>query len=221
MESHRIDYIPGCVELGDFDPTSTTIAIAPGGQLEKLPPAAVAATFDRYFAEAQARATGTRKWVSYTPYELRTVGTFVRLGQPRRAHELLDFFLAGRRPPAWHQWAEVVWRDPKTPKFIGDMPHGWVASDFLRSALDLFAYDRDDGVLVIGAGLKPEWVRGATGVVVRGLRTHEGTLDYTMRGNRVSISGNLDARRGIAIRSPFTGKEIVVHSVPADVRLPE
>src|SRR5581483_4742523 len=99
MAAKNIDYIPGSVELGDFDPTSTTIAISPGGQLGRLPQRAVSATFDRYFAEAQARAAGTKAWENYTPYELRTVGTFIRLGQPQRAHELLDFFLAGQRPP--------------------------------------------------------------------------------------------------------------------------
>jgi len=221
MEAHHIDSIPGSVELGDYDPTSTTIAISPGGQLGRLPSSAVAATFDRYFAESHARASGARPWESYTPYELRTVGTFIRLGQPARAHELLDFFFRGQRPPEWHEWAEVVWRDPRTPKFIGDMPHGWVGSDYLRSVLDMFAYDRDDGMLVIGAGLDPEWIRQAPGVVVRGLRTHEGTLNYTMLGDRVSISGNLDARRGIVIRSPRNGKEVVVHRVPIEVRLPK
>ena len=28
---HRIDYLPGAAELGDFDPASSTIAFAPGG----------------------------------------------------------------------------------------------------------------------------------------------------------------------------------------------
>jgi hypothetical protein len=217
MEMHKIDFIPGSVELGDYDPTSTTIAISPGGQLGKLPPSAVARTFDRYFENARARATGKVEWENYTPYELRTVGTFVRLGQPERAHELLDFFFLGQRPPEWREWAEVVWRDPKAPKFIGDMPHGWVGSDYLRSVLDTFAYDRQDGALVIGAGIRPEWVTQDPGVVVRGLHTHQGTLNFTMRGNRVHVSGDLDARRGIVIRSPLGHKEITIHHVPADV----
>jgi hypothetical protein len=214
MRMHKIDYIPGSVELGDYDPTSTTIAISPGGQLGKLPASAVARTFDRYFENARARATGTTHWESYTPYELRTVGTFIRLGQPERAHELLDFFFLGQRPPQWRQWAEVVWRDPKTPKFIGDMPHGWVGSDYLRSALDMFAYDRDDGVVVIGAGIQPEWTKGE-GVAVRGLRTHHGIVNFTMRGNRVHVSGDLDARGGVVVR--LGRKETTIHHLPADV----
>jgi len=187
MAAKKIDYIPGCVELGDFDPTSTTIAIAPGGQLSRLPARAVAATFDRYYTEAQARAAGTRDWENYTPYELRTVGTFVRLGQVQRAHDLLNFFFKGQRPADWRQWAEVVWRDAKAPKFIGDMPHGWVASDYLRSVLDMFAYDRDDGAIVIGGGVLPQWVTESPGVAVKNLSTHQGVVSFTMTGDRKSI----------------------------------
>ena len=84
----------------DFDATSTTIALSPGGELANLRDklrAAWSSTFERYWKEFEQRRTGT-DWKDYTPYELRTVGTFVRLGWTERAHELLDFFLEG--PPA-------------------------------------------------------------------------------------------------------------------------
>jgi hypothetical protein len=67
------------------------------------------------------------------------VGSFVRLGWRDRAQDLTRWFMADRRPAAWNQWAEVVGRDARQPRFVGDMPHGWVASDFIRAALDLFA----------------------------------------------------------------------------------
>src|ERR1051325_3443375 len=37
MAAKQIDYIPGCVELGDFDSTSTTIALWPCDELDSLP----------------------------------------------------------------------------------------------------------------------------------------------------------------------------------------
>jgi hypothetical protein len=86
---------------------------------------------------------GRRAWRDYTPYELRTVGALVRLGQPDRAHAMLDFFFKDQRPRGWNQWAEVVLPDPREPRFLGDMPHAWVSSDYIRSALDLFAFDRE------------------------------------------------------------------------------
>jgi hypothetical protein len=217
MARHRVDYIPGAADLGDFDATSTTIAIAPGGELANLPDAALRRTFEKYYENFQQRRDGRLAWDAYTPYELRAVGTFVRLGWKSRAHELLDFFFAGQRPAAWRQWAEVVWKDSLAPKFIGDMPHAWVASDYVRSILDFFAYERSaDSALVIGAGIPEIWVREDPGVHVAEVRTHYGHLSYTMRarGDSVVIDFPADAsaekRRARSLKVPTGG--IVVRS---------
>jgi hypothetical protein len=223
MSMHGIDFIPGAADLGDFDPTSTTVAIAPTGELASLPAAAVAATFDRYWQESMARSDGTRDWEAYTPYELRTVGTFVRLGQKDRAHALLDFFFRHQRPPAWNHWAEVVWRDAATPKFIGDMPHTWVGSDFIRSVLDMFVYERDDdGALVIGAGIPEAWAMSEEGVAIQDLHTWHGPVSFAMRGSvdevGVTIRGAPRAP-AIIVRSPLDRpiREALVNGTPAEV----
>ena len=156
---HGIDYMPGAAELGDFDATSSTIAFAPAGSARAVPPQLVDPTFERYWREFVARRDGAKPWEDYTPYELRTVGTFVRLGWRQRAHELLAFFMADRRPAGWNQWAEVVGRDARKPRFVGDIPHAWIESDYIRSVLDLFAYERDeDHALVLGAGVPMSWL---------------------------------------------------------------
>ena len=178
-QSHRIDYLPGSVELGDFDPTSSTIALAPAGDERFLPRALVAPTFERYWREFVARRDGKAAWKEYTPYELRNVAAFVRLGWRERAHELLNFFMEGRRPAAWNQWPEVVGRDPRAVRFIGDLPHAWVASDYIRSVLDLFAYERGDGAMVLAGGVPDPWLDRA-GIALRGLRTPYGTLNYSL-----------------------------------------
>jgi hypothetical protein len=193
VAAHGIDYLPGCAELGDFDPTSSTIAIAPLGELHRLPAPLVSATFERYWREFVERRDGRRAWDDYTPYELRTVSTFIRLGWRERAHAALDFFLHDRRPPAWNQWPEVIGRDPRQPRFIGDLPHGWVASDFIRAALDLFAYERErDQALVLGAGIPPDWL-GGSGIAVRDLRTPYGPLSYTVRNETAGVVWQLGA----------------------------
>jgi hypothetical protein len=185
--SHGITYLPGSAELGDFDPTSSTIAIAPAGELHRLPPALVQGTYERYWREFLDRRDGRIAWEDYTPYEIRTVGTFVRLGWRDRAHELLAFFLAGRRPPAWNQWPEVVGREPRKPRFVGDMPHGWIASDFIRSVLDLFVYEREgDRALVLAAGVSPDWMDGP-GITVKGLRTPYGPLTYSLKNEGANV----------------------------------
>ncbi len=198
IAAHRIDYIPGCVELGDFDPTSTTIAVEPGGEEQALPRAELLHTFERYWNESVARRDGQRQWDAYTPYELRTVGVMVRLGWRERAMAMLDFFMRDRRPAAWNQWAEVVDRDPRHARFIGDMPHTWVGSDFIRSFLDMLAYERDhDDALVIAAGVPRAWIDDPEGVVVSGLRTRWGALSYRARSEDGAIV--VDVADGLSV----------------------
>lgn len=240
MTNAKIDYIPGCAELGDFDATSTTVGVNPGGELGHIPEPQLHATFDRYFAyfqERKVRETGP----NYTPYETRLIGTFVHLGQRRRVEETLQFFMQDRRPPAWNHWAEVVWRDPATPKFIGDMPHTWVGSDFIRSVRTMFVYEHEqENTLVLGAGLPLSWVASPTGVRVEGLPTIHGPLTYGMKqeGDRLvaDIGGGLRIPAGgIVLAAPderpvrsmtINGRRlqggsgaIVIHELPASVIL--
>jgi hypothetical protein len=222
----RIDYIPGSVELADFDPTSTTIAVSPGGEAGRLPGPLLARTFDKYFQEARQRGLGYKPWDAYTPYELRNVGVLVQLGQRARAHELLDFFFKGQRPEAWRQWAEVVYRDPKTPKFIGDMPHTWVGSDYIRSFLDMLAYEREsDSSLVIGAGVRDEWVKEVPGIRVSNLSTEYGPLNFDMQaiGRVVTVNLRTGIRMppgGLVVYSPLDQPILsaAVDGVPAAIR---
>jgi hypothetical protein len=232
-----LDYLPGAADLGDFDPTSTTIALSPVGAEADLSAPALRATFERYWNGAMSRADSGSTWDAYTPYELRAVGALLRLGWKVRALRLLDLLLRDQEPPGWHQWPEVVYRDRRAPRFIGDLPHTWVGSDFLRSAADLFAYEREaDSALVLGAGLDEGWLADS-GVAVRDLSTWWGRLSYTARadgdhvtfgiasglrvppgGIRVVSPRERRARRalldGVAV-PPATGDTVRVDRVPA------
>lgn len=195
-EVHGINFIPGAADLGDFDATSTTVALAPGGLQHVLPADALAATFERYWTEFVERRDGRRQWNAYTPYEWRNVGAFVRLGWRDRVAGLFDFFMADRRPTAWNQWAEVVGRAPREPRFIGDMPHGWVASDYINALLDMLAYERPrDRALVLGAGVPDSWLADG-GIAVERMRTPYGLLSYALRaeGGRIRIAYRLEGR---------------------------
>ena len=180
--AHHIDFIAGAADRGDFDATSTTIALSPGGAQADLPQGLMKRTFEKYWENFTARQENRSAWRDYTPYELRNVGALVRLGQRDRAMRALDFFFADRRPQAWNGWAEVVGRDLREPRFIGDMPHAWISSDYIRSALDMFVYERDsDHALVLAAGLPLDWLDTPTGVGVRAVRTAYGPLTYGFR----------------------------------------
>jgi hypothetical protein len=217
IETHHIDYIPGAADLGDFDPTSTTIGIEPGGDLANLPHDAVLHEFERAWNESLARMEGRRPWKDYTPYELRQVGTFIHLGWRDRAQRLLAFFLDDRRPAGWKQWAEVAAQDYRSPTYLGDIPHLWVGSDFARSFIDMLAYEREsDDALVLGAGIPSSWLD--RGVRVTGLRTIYGSLNFSARrdGRRivVNISGVRVPRGGIVVQLPGVS-ERVVRTLPA------
>ena len=239
VAQHHIDYLPGAAELGDFDATSTTIALSPGDGQTWLPPAWIEQTFQRYWDGFVARRDGKNAWDDYTPYEVRTIASFVRLGWRDRIGQLLAFFFADRRPAAWNQWAEVVGRDPRKPRFVGDMPHAWIASDFLRSSYDLFAYERaKDHALVLAAGIPSQWLKG-DGVGIERLRTPYGVLSYSLheRGKRLELqvaAGLTVPPGGLVLGWPYAGVpdgkvwvngkaalwregELVIERVPANV----
>ncbi|MFA3783950.1 discoidin domain-containing protein [Melioribacteraceae bacterium 4301-Me] len=178
----NIDYIPGSAELGDFDATSTAIAIYPCGEKENLPFQLLQNTFNKYYQFFQQRERNEIEWINYTPYELRTISTFVLLNQVERAHDQLNFFFADQRPSEWNQWAEVVWKDYRTPKFIGDMPHTWVGSEFINSMRTMFLYENEyDTSLVIGAGLYKEWIDSPDGMNVEHLPSYFGDVSYFIK----------------------------------------
>lgn len=190
----KLDHIAGAADRGDFDATSTTMALNPAQAEAKLPPALLRGTFDRYVAEADARITGAKAWKDYTPYELRNVSALARLGRVDDAHRLLAWFFTHQRPAGWHSWAEVVLPDARKVQFLGDMPHAWISSDYLRAALDLLAYEREStGSLVLGAGLSPGW-RAAGDIGVTGLSTAWGRLDYRLVRRDTGWTLHIDRR---------------------------
>ena len=182
MKNKNINYIPGCVELGDFDATSTTIGIHPANELGYIPEPQLHNTFDKYYEYFTNRRDGKIAWDAYTPYENRVIGSFVYLDQKERAHAAMEFFMKDRTPAAWNQWGEVVHRDMSTPKFIGDLPHTWCGSDFIRSVRAMFVYERErDAALVVGAGIADAWVNDPAGVEVTSLPTYFGSISYSIK----------------------------------------
>ena len=223
---HQLDVLPGAADRGDVDPTSSTIALSPGGLLGSLPDALVRNTFERYWRDFIARRDSGRPWDAYTPYEWRTVGSLVRLGQRERALQAMAFFYRDRRPAGWNQWAEVVLRSAREPRFLGDMPHGWVASDQIRSVLDLFAYEHEgEHALVLAAGVPMAWL-GGPGLALKDLRTPFGRLSWTAHARtaagRPVIEFDLQPLRvqppgGIVLRGPWPqASRVWIDGVPAE-----
>ncbi len=243
MKYKNIDYIPGCVELGDFDATSTTIVLTPCNELNNLPKPQVYNTFDRYYEFFRNRRDGKIDWINYTPYENRLIGSFIILDQPERAHELIEFFLNDQRPQGWYHWAEVVWKDYRTPQYIGDMPHTWCGSDFLNAIRTMFVYENEyDQSLVLASALYQNWIDAPEGMSVENLPTYYGEISYFIKKEnnmyRFSIFGDLNLpKNGIRIKNfngskmpakvmvngveikSYNEREISVKEIPAEVTI--
>ncbi|MHC1774569.1 MAG: discoidin domain-containing protein [Lentimicrobium sp.] len=241
MKYKKIDYLPGCAELGDFDATSTTIALTPCNELINLPRPQVYNTFNKYYEFFKDRRDGKKEWINYTPYENRLIGSFIILDQPDRAHELIDFFLKDQRPQGWNHWAEVVWKDYRTPKFIGDMPHTWVGSDFINAIRSMFVYENEyDQSLVLASALYQDWIDAPSGMSVENLPTYYGEISYAIKKEssnyRFSVRGDVKLpANGIKIKNfnrsalpakvivngreikDFSEKEITVKEIPAEI----
>ncbi|MCL5029428.1 MAG: discoidin domain-containing protein [Bacteroidetes bacterium] len=212
MKNKKINYIPGCAELGDFDATSTTIAVSPCGELKYLPEPALQNTFNKYFENFKKRLNPKDNWINYTPYEIRVAETFVYLNELDRTYDLLNFFFKDQRPEGWNHWAEVVWKNKDNPKFIGDMPHTWVGSAYINAVRALFVYeDEDKSALIIGAGVEEKWLADTSGISVGNLPTYYGPISYSIKKIKnqvtVEINSKLDSScKEIILKSPVNKK---------------
>lgn len=213
----KIGYIPGCVEKGDFDATSTSIALNACDERESLLADDILGRkltegYDRYLDEIRPRTEGKGVWASFTPYEVRNIEALVRLGRRDDAIGLMRFFTGEPvRPHEWNLMAEVVHFDRRTGSYIGDMPHTWVASDYLQAFRALFVYEEGER-LVLGAGIPDEWLD--TTVTVR-LPTAWGRIEYSLKkfadGSVIlDVAGPASPPHGFSWKHPLYGRKISV-----------
>ncbi len=215
----KLDYIPGSIEWADFDPTATANAIYLHDVPDGLDRKAVEQTFDKYLADWRSKRSGAVAWSNYTPYEIRIIGALVRLGRRDAALELLRFFLMDRRPQPWNQWPEIAWQDVKAPAHVGDLPHTWIAAEYVLAVRSLIAYEREaDRSLILAAGLAPEWIDGA-GVQVNAMPTLYGSLSYSLRridatALRFEIGGGIMGK--VVLRPPLAAplRSVMVNGSP-------
>jgi hypothetical protein len=212
MERFGLAHLPASVELGDFDPTATAVWLSTGGDPAALPEDALRRTFSDYGEELDARLAGAAalERQDYAPYEYRIADAFVRLGDRRHAVALLDLAIADRRPAGWNQWPEILWRDERAPEFLGDLPHGWIASTYLHALRSLLVYERPaDGALVVAAGVPRAWLLGGEPVRVR-LPTWWGSLAFVLRDDgeglvRIRLDGTAAPPGGFELAPPLPG----------------
>ncbi len=229
MLYHGIDYIPGCVELGDFDATSTAVALSPCIESKSVPQDLLENTFERYWQFFTDRRDGRLPYRDYTPYEIRVVNAMLRLGEIDRAHALMEWFLRDSLPSGWNHWAEIVHFDRGRGLWIGDMPHTWVGSEWIKAIRQLFVYeDPETESLQVLRGIPSQWLLSGNGVGAKKLTTWFGELSVRARqeGNTVLIDleGTASPKGGFQVffpgRSIETNQSSVrVERLPASLRI--
>ena len=183
----QLNYIPGSVEWADFDPTATSNAIGMLDFADSLPTMPLHAMLETYLDGFRRKHRGEMVWTNYTAYEIRIIGAFVRLGNRDVANELLKFFLSDRRPLEWNQWPEITWKDPRSPGHLGDVPHTWIAAEYLLAVASMVAAERDaTASMVLASGMPWAWISEDTGFSVQNLPTRYGPLDFLIRAHGVS-----------------------------------
>lgn len=204
MKWKGIDYIPASADLGDSDPTSVSIGLDPTGQQDLMPADALARTFARYLADVRKRTPDAL--YAYTPYEMRNVLTYVHLGQPAEANELLRDLVRHRRPAEWQVIAEVVYSDLRHAIYLGDMPHTWIGAEYARSIFGMLMYEADDHLSLL-PGTPPEWVAG-DGLSIDGLPTAHGTLKLRARrqGDQLRVSLGEGLRADVPVTVAWPGR---------------
>ncbi len=236
-----LHYVPGSVEWADFDPTATSNAVTLLQSMAHLPMKQLDEMFSLFVRDFRRKHGGEMEWNNYTAYEIRIVGALVHLGKRADALELLEFFLTDRRPRHWNQWPEISWKDPRSPGHLGDVPHTWIAAEYMLVFAALFAYEREvDDALIIGAGVDERWLTLRGGISVCGLPTWYGRLDLSLDRRPdgsvlVELGGGLRVPRGgFVLRPPggraicavtvnerdlreFDAREVVVRELPARV----
>ena len=129
------------------------------------------------------------------------------------------------------------------PRYIGDMPHTWVGSDFINAIRAMFVYENEyDQSLVLGSALYQDWIDSPDGMSVENLPTYYGEISYTIKKDNkkytFSISGDVKLpANGIKIKNfngsklpvkvtvngtetvEFNEKEISVKALPAEVAI--
>lgn len=123
-------------------------------------------------------------WQAYGPYlTLQLAHAYLLAGDPERMDALLGWTVAAGFPSvaeravalgAWNeQHAFPIASDfrevPYSRWYMGDIPHGWAAAEYLLLIRDILFFEADedhDPHLYIAPGIRPHWVPGDEPVTV-------------------------------------------------------
>jgi hypothetical protein len=234
LEKKKISWIPNGPEdlRGSSMARGTSPGLWPGGALAANDPL-VKQSFQYYWKTWIEPYRGAYLHHNgFWPYAFELGYCYLRLDQPERAHTILNWHLAHQTFPGLYAWAEVL--DTVNYRFqAGDMPHAWVAADYINLLRGLLVDERGD-TLVLGAGIPREWLITGEAVGISGAFTRFGKMSFAVnyeessQSLQWSIAGEELTAAGLKLKLPreLCCKSVMVDGIPwqdfnaAEVRLP-
>ncbi|MCP2604887.1 hypothetical protein NLC29_01860 [Candidatus Aminicenantes bacterium AH-873-B07] len=215
MKQGNIDWIPNGPE--DLHSSSmargTSPGLWPGGGLNPKDPI-VKKSFEHYFEKWIKPFNGAylhrnRFW----PYGLELAYCYLILNMKDKALKILDWHLDHQTFPENYSWAEQI--NPETLLFqSGDMPHCWVAADYINLFRALFIREKGNKI-ILGSGIKEEWLKSENKISIENAPTHFGNLSFYLQNNIkknnliLILKGNTNPPDGYLFKFPFENKKIV------------
>lgn len=214
METEGIDWIPNGPE--DTQSSSMARGTGPGlwpGQSLRPEDPIVLRSFDRYY----------EKWIkpfggaylhhsSFWPYGFELALCYVMLNRREVAHEMIRWHLNHQSFSNAYAWAEQI--DTTTHRFrAGDMPHCWVAADYVNLLRGLLLYETEDQI-VLGAGIPKSWLETGKQIAVDRAPTVFGEIGYSIDWGQkekqlvVQLFGKARPPAGFLLKLPYDLEEI-------------
>ena len=212
--THRLDVLPGAADRGDFDPTSSTVALSPGGLLGTLPDALVRNTFDRYWRDVRPSAataasrlgSPTRRTSGATSAALCGSGSASAHSRRWRSSSATAGRPAGTNGPRSCCAMRASRASSATCRTAGSRP-----TRSARCSTCSRTNTRASVSLVLAAGVPLAWFDGP-GLVLQDLRTPYGRLGWqgraSIEGSRKVIELDVQSLRtfppgGVVLRGPW------------------
>lgn len=94
-----------------------------------------------------------------------------------------------------HSSPTLVWREEQKPQGhgyeeVGDMPHNWASTEFLRMILHMLQIDRGDELHLL-EGMPVAWVEPGMVTRLNGIQTPFGSIDLMVEGTSEGVRLNL------------------------------
>jgi hypothetical protein len=165
----------------------------PRTYISALWPTWVAAADKSRYRRHLLQNSNPRSYEPWTYFAAAMTHQWVLLGEPDRVWQNLEWFWNEQTSPGLYTWWEGTGEENTFHLWEGVRgwtkpphvtPHYWTAGEILALQVEMLAYVDQSGpepVLVIGAGVPRSWL--SRPLMVRGLPTCLGTVDWTWTGN--------------------------------------